>query len=60
MEDIMEYLSTKDIAKKWAITARQVQQLCADGRVSGVKRIGRIWLIHVDVQKPEDLRKNKK
>lgn len=56
----MEYLSTKDIAKKWAITARQVQQLCADGRVSGVKRIGRIWLIHVDVQKPEDLRKNKK
>lgn len=53
-------LSTKDIANKWAITVRQVQKLCADGKVNGVKRIGRTWLIPIDAQKPKDLRKYKK
>ncbi|OQB12079.1 MAG: Helix-turn-helix domain protein [Firmicutes bacterium ADurb.Bin193] len=53
----MEYLSAKDMAKKWNITERQVQQLCADKRIIGVKRIGRTWLIPEDAYKPEDLRK---
>ena len=38
----MEYLSVKDIADKWNITIRQVQKLCADGRIANAVE-GDIW-----------------
>ncbi|HZK61596.1 MAG TPA: DNA-binding protein [Anaerovoracaceae bacterium] len=53
----MEYLSVKDIADKWNITIRQVQKLCADGRIVNAKRVSRIWLIPQDAEKPADLRR---
>lgn len=55
----MEYLSVKDIADKWNITIRQVQKLCADGRIVNAKRVSRIWLIPQDAEKPADLRRKK-
>ena len=52
----MEYLSISEIAKKWKISRRRVQVLCASGRVPGAKRVGSIWIVPSDAAKPLDAR----
>lgn len=47
-------MTTKEAAEKWCITTRQVQLLCAKGRISGAARFGNAWVIPVDAQKPKD------
>lgn len=53
----MEYISTKDAAKKWGISLRRVQQLIADGRITGAKKYGVSWMIPASSEKPNDPRK---
>ena len=55
----MEYLTTNEVAKKWNITRRRVNVLCGEGKIKGVIRKGRIWLIPNDADKPIDGRFNK-
>ena len=55
----MEYISCPEIAKKWGISERRVQKLCEDGRIPGVKKFSRIWLIPHDACKPQNPRKLK-
>ena len=55
----MEYVSTEEIAKKWGVKQRQVQNMLADGRVAGAKKYGRLWMIPSDAEKPLDLRNSK-
>ena len=50
----MNYISAKEAAEKWGITQRRVEILCMNGQVHGVERIGRMWLIPKDAQKPID------
>jgi len=52
----MDYISAKDAAEKWNITIRQVQKLCAAGRVEGAQRLGngKVWIIPKDAEKPSD------
>ena len=52
------FVSVKDIAEKWGLTARQVQYLCNDGKIAGAKRFGRSWAIPADAEKPADGRKH--
>lgn len=52
----MEYISSKDLAKSWGVSAKWVQILCAQGRIPGTKKIGRIYLIPDDAERPEDAR----
>lgn len=56
----MEYLSAKEAADKWNITIRQVQKLCAAGRIDGAMRLGsgKVWIIPKEANKPLDGRKN--
>ena len=44
-ENIMEYISCSDAAKKWGISERRVQILCKENRIEGVFKIGYMWLI---------------
>lgn len=53
----MEYISCPEIAKKWGISERRVQKLCEDGRIPGVVKFSRMWLIPKHAQKPNDPRK---
>ncbi len=46
------FMTTKEAAEKWDISIRQVQNHCRNGRVYGVQRIGSIYLIPEDAQKP--------
>ena len=52
----MEYMSISQAAKEWGITPRRVQVLCAQERIEGACRIGNVWAIPKDAQKPEDAR----
>jgi hypothetical protein len=51
---IMEYLSALDIALKWRISKRRVQILCIENRIAGVKKIGNMWLVPENAEKPKD------
>lgn len=52
----MQYLSAKEAADKWGISDRRVQILCNQDRIPGVIRIGNIWGIPDDAEKPKDER----
>ena len=52
----MEYLSIKQTAEKWGISARRLQILCSQNRVKGAMRIGNYWAIPADAEKPVDQR----
>ena len=52
----MEYMSCPEAAKKWGISERRVQILCKENRIPGVSKIGYMWLIPKDVEKPVDRR----
>ena len=53
------YLSTAEIAEKWGITQRRVKMLCAQNRIGGVIRVGKVWAIPADAKKPNDARRRK-
>ena len=52
----MEYLSIRETAKKWGLSPRRVQVLCATDRIPGAFRVGNVWAIPVDAEKPNDAR----
>lgn len=56
----MGYMSASQAAKKWNITQRRVQVLCADNRIEGAFKVGEVWAIPEDTLKPDDLRHTKK
>lgn len=53
----MEYMSCPQAAKKWSISERRVQILCSENRIPGVSKIGYMWLIPIDAEKPVDERR---
>ena len=57
MEGEMDYISVKEAAIKWEISERRIQKLCEDGRIDGVERFGRSWMIPKNSKKPNDLRR---
>lgn len=56
-----EFMTANQAAKKWDITQRRVQILCAKGRIDGVFKLGENWVIPANAQKPIDgrIRKEK-
>lgn len=47
----MDYLTAKEIALRWGVTARRVQDMCRNGDISGAVRHGREWLIPADAER---------
>ena len=52
----MEYLSISQTAEKWGISTRRIQILCNEGRIPGAMRIGSVWAIPENAEKPKDAR----
>lgn len=50
------FLTTKEIALKWGVSATWVTVLCKKGRIEGVIRKGNRWYIPEDAKKPNDRR----
>lgn len=55
----MEYMSCPEAARKWGISERRVQKLCEENRIPGVSKLGYMWLIPKDAEKPKDNRRKK-
>ena len=49
-----DWITPKQAAEKWGISDRRVQYLCTNGKIDGVLRLGRTWLIPKDAPKPID------
>lgn len=56
----MKYLSVAQIAEKWNMTPKRVQVLCKEGRIEGAQRVGKIWIIPENAEKPANARKKTK
>ena len=52
----MEYLSAAQIAELWGLSTRRVQILCNEQRILGAVRIGSVWAIPKNAEKPKDAR----
>ena len=52
----MEYIDVRRAAETWGMTERRVTALCRDGRIVGAKKVGKLWLIPDDADKPLDAR----
>lgn len=52
----MEFLSISQIAEKWGISKRRIQVLCSKGRIAGAMKVGTVWVIPADAEKPQDAR----
>ena len=50
-------MTASQAAKKWSISQRRVQILCAEGRIPGVFKLVEAWAIPADTRKPEDKRR---
>ncbi len=59
MELFDEYIKIDEVAKKWGVTPRCVQSLCARGKVEGAERFGREWMVPKNAKKPLDGRTKK-
>lgn len=56
----MRYITASQAAKKWNISHRRVQILCAQNRIEGVFKLGDIWAVPDEAEKPIDHRKKRK
>ena len=52
------YISVKEAAEKWKISDRLVRRYCTQGRIEGLMRQGKTWLIPEDAEKPEAIDPN--
>ena len=50
----MNYMTLREASEICGISARQINSYCADGRIPGAEKMGRVWLIPKDAQKPVD------
>lgn len=51
-----EMMRVKEAALLWNITERRVSALCKEGKIAGVMKEGKSWLIPVNTEKPIDQR----
>ena len=50
-DEVMEYITANQASKKWGISQRRVQILCAEGRIPGVFKLGETWAIPEETKK---------
>ena len=50
----MEMLSVEQIAERWNVSTRAVQNFCKKGRIPGAVTFGKSWMIPADAERPKD------
>lgn len=56
----MDYISVKEAAELWGVSERWIQKLCEEGRIDGVKRFGRSWMIPKGAEKAKRFKKERR
>lgn len=41
----MDFMTTKEAARKWEVTERMVQYYCKAGQIAGAVKLAGVWLI---------------
>lgn len=52
----MDYMTLKEASAIWGVTPRWINYYCSSGRIPGAIKMGTVWLIPKDSQKPADRR----
>jgi hypothetical protein len=50
----MDFMTAKEAAGRWGVTARQIQSLCDKGLIDGAVKFGSVWAIPAAARKPID------
>jgi hypothetical protein len=50
----MDLMTTKEAAEQWGVTVRRVQSLCEKGLIEGATKLGDIWVMPLNAEKPVD------
>jgi len=50
------FITLKEASEKWGISERRIRTLCSDGRIDGANKIGPLWTIPANAEKPSDNR----
>ncbi len=50
----MEYIKVSQAAERWGLSTRRVRVLCAENKINGVIRKGRLYMIPAAAEKPVD------
>jgi len=50
----LNWITPLQASEKWGITERQVQSMCSQGKIPGVVRLSKVWLIPKDAPRPLD------
>ena len=50
----MDYMTLREAGDKWGISPRQINYYCSEGRIPGAEKMGTVWLIPKDAEKPID------
>ena len=51
-----DYLTISEMAGKWNVSIRWINQLCIEGRIDGAQKFGNSWAIPANAKKPPDQR----
>ena len=55
----MDYMTLKEAGEKWGVTPRWINYYCSSGRIPGAVKMGTVWLIPKNAEKPIDGRTKK-
>ena len=50
----MDYMTLREAGEIWGISPLQINYYCSEGRIPGAEKMGTVWLIPKDAQKPVD------
>lgn len=50
------FMTTTEASKRWGISSRRINTLCAEGRLPGAYKTKKTWMIPADAEKPADKR----
>ncbi len=50
------FLKISEVAEKWGIKERRINNLCLEGRIEGAIKFDNTWAIPEDEEKPKDER----
>ena len=52
MDKLNGFMTAKEMAARWAVSVRQVQFWCSEGKIEGVVQFGKSWAIPDNASKP--------
>lgn len=50
------YITVSEIAKQWKVNPRTIQVMCLKGKIQGAEKIGNLWMIPTETERPVDKR----